>query len=87
MGINNIPHDFDLSLRICEGLRPEIIEDPVRTGLATYQYREIMNMCWDSNPNNRPSAGNLARYFYAFKDYLGPHISRLRTAIPSKFKE
>ena len=38
---NNIPHDFDLSLRICEGLRPEIIEG------TEVEYAELMKRCWD----------------------------------------
>ncbi|EXX54184.1 hypothetical protein RirG_237050 [Rhizophagus irregularis DAOM 197198w] len=42
---NNRPHDFDLSLDICKGLRPKIVEDTLPV------YARLMKRCWDSDPN------------------------------------
>ena len=41
----NIPHDLNLSLNICKGIRPEIIEGTMP------EYVELMKRCWDNNPN------------------------------------
>ncbi len=54
---NNIPHDFDHSLNICQGLRPDIIEDTMS------EYAELMKKSWDSDPNKRPTAEELIKYF------------------------
>jgi len=54
---NNLPHDFDLALNICQGLRPNIIEGTIP------EYAELMKKCWDPNPNKRPTAQELADYF------------------------
>ena len=52
---NNIPHDFNLSLKICKGYRPKIIEgtDP--------DYAKLMKRCWNTDPNKRPTAGELEK--------------------------
>ncbi len=49
---NNMPHDFNLSLNICQGLRPNIIEGTVP------EYAELKK-CWDPNPNKRLTAEEL----------------------------
>ncbi|RGB35183.1 kinase-like domain-containing protein, partial [Rhizophagus diaphanus] len=51
---NNRPHDFDLSLDICKGLRPKIVE-----GTIPAVYARLMKRCWDSDPNKRPTADEL----------------------------
>src|SRR6266498_2857578 len=61
---NNIPHDFNLSLNICQGLRPEIIEGTMP------EYAELMEKCWDSDPNKRPTADELIKYFDEWQDIL-----------------
>jgi serine/threonine protein kinase len=43
-------HDEFLVLDICNGTRPEISEPK-----APKCYIELMEKCWDSNPENRPS--------------------------------
>ncbi|RIA96126.1 kinase-like domain-containing protein [Glomus cerebriforme] len=54
---NNLSHDFTLSLKICEGFRPKIIEgtDP--------DFEKLMKKCWDTDPNNRPTADYLLEIF------------------------
>ncbi|EXX63569.1 Kic1p [Rhizophagus irregularis DAOM 197198w] len=47
---NNKAHDIQLSLSICEGERPEIIEN------TPQHYVELMKKCWDENPLKRPSS-------------------------------
>ncbi|POG83018.1 kinase-like domain-containing protein [Rhizophagus irregularis DAOM 181602=DAOM 197198] len=47
---NNIEHDFQLSLSICEGERPKIIENTPQC------YVELMKKCWDETPLKRPSS-------------------------------
>ncbi|GET64331.1 kinase-like domain-containing protein [Rhizophagus irregularis DAOM 181602=DAOM 197198] len=47
---NNRAHDLQLSLSICEGERPEIIEDTPQC------YVDLMKKCWNENPSKRPSS-------------------------------
>ncbi|GBC40615.1 kinase-like domain-containing protein [Rhizophagus irregularis DAOM 181602=DAOM 197198] len=47
---NNRAHDIQLSLSICKGERPEIIENTPQC------YVELMKKCWDENPLKRPSS-------------------------------
>jgi hypothetical protein len=50
---NNRSHDFYLSLDICEGLRPKIVENTLPV------YARLMKSCWNSDPNKRPTADEL----------------------------
>src|ERR1043165_56690 len=50
---NNIPHDHVLAVNICQGLRPKISEDVPKL-LA-----DLIMKCWDSKPENRPTAREL----------------------------
>ncbi|POG80531.1 kinase-like domain-containing protein, partial [Rhizophagus irregularis DAOM 181602=DAOM 197198] len=47
---NDRAHDLQLSLSICEGERPEIIENTPQC------YVDLMKKCWNEDPLNRPSA-------------------------------
>ncbi|RGB42620.1 kinase-like domain-containing protein [Rhizophagus diaphanus] len=47
---NNRAHDLKLSLSICKGERPEIIENTPQC------YVDLMKNCWDENPLKRPSS-------------------------------
>ncbi|CAB5303937.1 unnamed protein product [Rhizophagus irregularis] len=47
---NNRAHDIQLSLSICKGERPEIIENTPQC------YIDLMKMCWDEDPLKRPSS-------------------------------
>ncbi|RIA84192.1 kinase-like domain-containing protein, partial [Glomus cerebriforme] len=50
---NNIAHDHQLTLNICEGERPEIIENTPQC------YIDLMKKCWDSDPSKRPTISSL----------------------------
>ena len=71
---NDIPHDFDLSLKICKGLRPKIIEG------TEIEYAEWMERCWNSDPNKRPTAKELVEYFQDKFFY-----SNQRVSVPGSF--
>ncbi|GBC18300.1 kinase-like domain-containing protein [Rhizophagus irregularis DAOM 181602=DAOM 197198] len=51
---NNIAHDIQLSLSICKGERPEIIENTPQC------YVDLMKKCWDEVPSKRPSSENVS---------------------------
>uniref|UniRef100_U9TVW4 Protein kinase domain-containing protein n=2 Tax=Rhizophagus irregularis TaxID=588596 RepID=U9TVW4_RHIID len=53
----NIPHNLELSLEICKGKRPEILEGTIP------EYVEIMKRCWDNDPKKRPTAEELKWFF------------------------
>src|ERR1051325_8182700 len=74
---NNVPHDFDLSLRICEGLRPEIIEG------TEVEYAELMKRCWDFDPDKRPTAEKLYEYFKEWRKNF-PYNDDERIPVPGK---
>src|SRR5205823_1201624 len=50
---NDRAHDFHLSLSICKGERPEIIENTPQC------YVDLVKKCWDLDPLKRPSAPEL----------------------------
>ena len=45
-------HDTELIIEICDGLRPPIVTN------APDGYIKLMQECWDSDPNKRPTAFN-----------------------------
>ncbi len=57
---NNVPHDFNLSLRICEGLRPKIIE------CTEAEYAELMGRCWNSDPLKRPLISEIQKTVFVW---------------------
>ncbi|GBB89283.1 hypothetical protein RclHR1_15990003 [Rhizophagus clarus] len=59
-GFNDVPQYFNLSPRICRGLRPKIIND------TEPEYIELMKRCWDEDPGKRPTAEEL---FECFKNW------------------
>src|SRR5947208_3394052 len=49
-------HDADLILKICEGLRPQILPSmPV-------DYTQMMQKCWDADPSKRPTIQELLKF-------------------------
>src|SRR6266536_1968398 len=71
---NNLPHDFNLSLNICQGLRPEIVEgkvpkifdDTEKQNIfeeTEVKYTELIKKCWDSDPDKRPTTEELYENF------------------------
>ncbi|CAB4373865.1 unnamed protein product [Rhizophagus irregularis] len=54
-------HD-EVMVLICNGARPEINEPE-----APKCYIDLMKLCWDSNPNNRPTAIEIEELICTFK--------------------
>ena len=46
-------HDFDLTMKIINGIRPEIVPG------TPLKYKQLMEQCWDANPSNRPDGSTL----------------------------
>ncbi|POG64961.1 kinase-like domain-containing protein [Rhizophagus irregularis DAOM 181602=DAOM 197198] len=53
----DVPHDLNICLNICRGDRPEIIKGTMP------EYVELMERCWDNEPEKRPTAKELANTF------------------------
>ncbi|CAG8803189.1 6015_t:CDS:2, partial [Racocetra persica] len=60
------PYDLVLAKEICQGLRPDIIDG------VPDRYIDLMNLCWDSNQNNRPDIDTILKFLSSKKDYFGP---------------
>ncbi|RIA94178.1 hypothetical protein C1645_760772 [Glomus cerebriforme] len=52
-----IPHDGDLALAICNGLRPRVAKGTPK------RYIDLVNKCLDANPQDRPSSKDLYKIF------------------------
>ncbi|PKY28853.1 kinase-like protein [Rhizophagus irregularis] len=50
---SNRAHDFQLSISICKGERPEIIENTPQC------YADLMKKCWNEDPLKRPSTSEV----------------------------
>ncbi|GES98969.1 kinase-like domain-containing protein [Rhizophagus clarus] len=76
---NNRSHDFDLSLDICKGSRPKVVEGTLPA------YARLMKRCWDSDPNKRPSADELVEILTCWFDYYPKAhlLGHERTPVPS----
>ncbi len=53
-------HDFQLSLNICNGKRPEIIENTPQC------YVDLMKKCWDGDPLKRPNASEIGNIIFGW---------------------
>src|SRR4030095_10453778 len=62
---NKEPHDEYLALDICRGKRPKIGEET--PGFL----KELIQNCWDANPENRPTSGEVSNKIknYVYADY------------------
>jgi serine/threonine protein kinase len=50
---NNFENDYELALKIINGMRPKIVpETPLK-------YKELMVQCWDADPTKRPDINTL----------------------------
>ena len=52
---NDVSHDHILTVRICNGFRPKISEDTPKL------IADLITKCWDSKPENRPTAKELCQ--------------------------
>ena len=59
---DNRAHDFQLSLSICEGKRPKIIENTPQC------YVDLMKKCWDEDPSKRPNASEIRNIIKNWRD-------------------
>jgi serine/threonine protein kinase len=77
----NIPHDLNLSLNICRGTRPEIIEGTMP------EYVELMKRCWDNDPEKRPAASELESIFDEWRvKYPIERDEEKRIPVPGNYK-
>ena len=77
---HNIPHDLNLSLNICRGIRPEIIEGTMP------EYVDLMKRCWDNDPEKRPSAEELKWIFLEWtKKYPIEGDKEKRIPVPGNY--
>src|SRR6185369_9973015 len=53
-------HVVHLSMKICQGLRPEIEE------VTPECYANLMKLCWDEDPTKRPTSKDLYHQFYSW---------------------
>ncbi|RHZ70795.1 hypothetical protein Glove_267g41 [Diversispora epigaea] len=70
----NIPHDANLAMGICEGLKPEIkCEIP-------QVLKELMEKCWNLDPLNRPTVeeleSQLKKYFLYNNDEIKKQVKK-----------
>ena len=76
---NDIPHDQMLTVKICNGLRPNISEDTPKL------IADLIRKCWDAKPENRPTAKELHQIFKAWESECDNNDSR--SVIYSQIKE
>jgi serine/threonine protein kinase len=75
---NNLPHDHYLALDICRGLRPNIREE------TPDSLKELIKKCWDANPENRPSSGEI---FHTLSYHLNAYKSMPLKGLSYNFNE
>ncbi|RIA91089.1 kinase-like domain-containing protein [Glomus cerebriforme] len=68
----NLPHDLILSLEICHGLRPKIVKG------TEFDYVELMEKCWDPDPNKRPTADDLIESFKVMRSKYHSNYDRVQ---------
>jgi serine/threonine protein kinase len=81
----NYAHDQLLALRICNGIRPEINDQ-----IAPKCYTDLMENCWDSNPDNRPNSIKIKELIDLFCNSLDQNFKEKEQKhykIEEKFKE
>ncbi|GES73921.1 kinase-like domain-containing protein [Rhizophagus clarus] len=64
-------HDEILALNICNGTRPEIDDQ----GVPEF-YIDVMKKCWDSNPENRPTASEIEKSINVYNPESGKEIMK-----------
>ena len=79
---SGIPHDHNLTVNICQGLRPKISEDTPKL-LAG-----LIMKCWDAKPENRPTSKELYQILKKWnnecgdgKEYRADHNSEIYAQI------
>ncbi|RIA80749.1 kinase-like domain-containing protein [Glomus cerebriforme] len=60
----DIPHDNDLAIKICRGLRPKISDDTPKL------IADLINKCWDAKPENRPTSKKLCQILEGWREQI-----------------
>ncbi|CAB5201299.1 unnamed protein product [Rhizophagus irregularis] len=76
---NNRAHDIQLSLSICRGERPEIIENIPQC------YVELMKKCWNEDSSKRPSSKEVSEIIE--KWIFPPHNYEVSEELKSNIME
>src|SRR6266498_205865 len=58
-------HDLQLSISICKGERPKIIENTPQC------YIDLMKKCWNNDPLNRPNASEISNTIKNWYEIIG----------------
>src|SRR5437764_578849 len=78
---SNCAHEQNLALSICNGIRPELTEKD-----APKCYIDLVEKCWDSNPNNRPNAIEIRKSIKLFHNLNCP-INEIEWKITKQFEK
>jgi hypothetical protein len=76
---DNVKHDIHLVYKIIDGERPKITEDTPEC------YVSLMIKCWDSDPEKRPSIGEIRNTFGSW--YFGHKNGEIFNQAEAKRKE
>jgi serine/threonine protein kinase len=77
----NYTHDFDLAMRIINGMRPKIVPG------TPLEYQELMKQCWDADPKKRPNADILIKELIQLQNPYQNIISETNTNNTLKINE
>ncbi|CAG8489809.1 15553_t:CDS:2 [Funneliformis mosseae] len=77
----DVPHDFKLAQKICQGHRPEISSSDM-----PQRVKKLITSCWDSKPENRPSAQELHNMIRGWYWRLDPEMKSLMIADDEAFR-
>lgn len=76
-----VVHNTNLALKICQGLRPSL--DYMR---VPQLLKDLINQCWDSEPLKRPLVGELVKILNDWWSEIG-HYSQENTEFYRQYKE
>ncbi|CAI2167776.1 4664_t:CDS:2 [Funneliformis geosporum] len=77
----NVPHDFKLAEKICQGQRPELSSSDM-----PQRVKKLITDCWESRPENRPSASELHNMIRGWYWRLDPEMKSLMIADEETFR-
>ena len=78
---NNRAHDLQLSISICKGERPKIIENTPQC------YIDLMEKCWNDDPLKRPSASEILNIIKEWIYFSGIKIENIREELKDNVME
>ncbi|RGB42057.1 kinase-like domain-containing protein [Rhizophagus diaphanus] len=78
---NNYEHDYDLALKIINGMRPKMRSE------IPLKYKNLMEQCWNANPSERPDAYTLRENIREIKLYYQNNPNELPQLIANIDKE